>query len=104
MWPKPTNFVRLQKISPKSIVDILTTYGWYGACSANWATMVTKMPNTTCAVDRNWQWPEKTWFRERLNALKARELEERRRPQARTGSAKVSTPAFDDNAETLKAS
>ena len=30
--------------------------------------------------DQNWQWPEKTWFRERLNALKARESEERRKP------------------------
>ena len=25
--------------------------------------------------DRNWAWPEKTWFRERLNALRAREHE-----------------------------
>ena len=30
--------------------------------------------------DQNWQWPEKTWFRERLNALKARENEQRRKP------------------------
>jgi hypothetical protein len=29
--------------------------------------------------DQNWQWPEKTWFRERLNAIKARENEERRK-------------------------
>jgi hypothetical protein len=29
--------------------------------------------------DQNWQWPEKTWFRERLNALKARENEQRRK-------------------------
>lgn len=29
--------------------------------------------------DQNWQWPEKTWFRERLNAIKAREHEERRK-------------------------
>jgi hypothetical protein len=66
--------------------------------------MVTKMPNTYCAVDRNWQWPEKTWFRERLNAIKTRELEERRRPAARTGSAKLSNPSFDAKTETLKAS
>ncbi len=66
--------------------------------------MATKMPNTHCQVERNWQWPEKTWFRERLNALKARELEERRRPQARTGGANLSTAAFDAKAETLKAS
>jgi len=104
MWPKPTNFVPLQKVRPKSFVDILTTYGWYAACSPIWATMATKLPNTYCEVDRNWQWPEKTWFRERLNAIKTRELEERRRPPTRTGSAKLSTPAFDDQADTLKAS
>jgi hypothetical protein len=33
-------------------------------------------PNT----DRNWAWPEKTWFRERLNALRAREHETHRKP------------------------
>jgi hypothetical protein len=31
-------------------------------------------------VDGNWQWPQKTWFRERLNALKAQEDEHRRKP------------------------
>jgi hypothetical protein len=30
--------------------------------------------------DRNWAWPEKTWFRERLNALRAREHETHRKP------------------------
>jgi len=29
--------------------------------------------------DQNWRWPEKTWFRERLNAVKAREHEQRRK-------------------------
>jgi hypothetical protein len=29
--------------------------------------------------DRNWAWPEKTWFRERLNALRAREHEAHRK-------------------------
>ena len=36
--------------------------------------------------DQNWTWPEKTWFRERLNAIKARENEERRKTL--TGSSK----------------
>jgi hypothetical protein len=31
-------------------------------------------------VEGNWSWPEKTWFRERLNAVKAREHEQRRKP------------------------
>ena len=30
--------------------------------------------------DRNWAWPQKTWFRERLNALRAREHEAHRKP------------------------
>jgi hypothetical protein len=30
--------------------------------------------------DRNWAWPEKTWFRERLNALRTREHEAHRKP------------------------
>ena len=34
--------------------------------------------------DQNWHWPEKTWFRERLNALKARENEERRKAPVRS--------------------
>lgn len=33
---------------------------------------------------QNWAWPEKTWFRERLNAIKAREHETRRRPTVNT--------------------
>ena len=37
--------------------------------------------------DQNWTWPEKTWFRERLNAIKARENEERRKTL--TGSSKA---------------
>jgi len=34
---------------------------------------------------QNWAWPEKTWFRERLNAIKAREQENRRRAAASFG-------------------
>jgi hypothetical protein len=39
-----------------------------------------KSQNSYTSHDQNWQCPEKTWFRERLNALKARESEQRRRP------------------------
>ena len=35
--------------------------------------------NSDLNHDQNWTWPEKTWFRERLNAIKARENEERRK-------------------------
>jgi hypothetical protein len=39
-----------------------------------------KSQDSYSSHDQNWQWPEKTWFRERLNALKARESEQRRKP------------------------
>ena len=42
--------------------------------------MATKGTNNYTDVDGNWSWPEKTWFRERLNAVKAREQEQRRKP------------------------
>ncbi len=38
-----------------------------------------KQSSTYSIPDQNWQWPEKTWFRERLNAIKAREQENRRK-------------------------
>jgi hypothetical protein len=38
-------------------------------------------------MDQNWQWPEKTWFRERLNAIKAKEHEQRRKPLVGTQPA-----------------
>lgn len=43
-----------------------------------------KTSNPYPGHDQNWHWPEKTWFRERLNALKARESEQRRKPLAST--------------------
>ena len=39
-----------------------------------------KAPEFDPNVERNWAWPEKTWFRERLNALRAREQEGHRKP------------------------
>jgi hypothetical protein len=42
--------------------------------------MATKGTNNHSDVDGNWSWPEKTWFRERLNAVKARDHEQRRKP------------------------
>jgi hypothetical protein len=39
-----------------------------------------KSPDFDPNSDRNWAWPEKTWFRERLNALRAREHETHRKP------------------------
>ena len=42
--------------------------------------MSSKMSSRYADVDGNWQWPKKTWFRERLDALKAQENEQRRKP------------------------
>jgi hypothetical protein len=53
-----------------------------------------KQINSYSNHDQNWHWPEKTWFRERLNALKARENEQRRRaPVGSAGLAAVSVQA-----------
>jgi hypothetical protein len=38
-----------------------------------------KKLNSNPNFDQNWAWPEKTWFRERLNALRAREEKTYRR-------------------------
>jgi hypothetical protein len=51
--------------------------------------------------DRNWAWPEKTWFRERLNALRAREHETHRKPannQKQSGAVEAK-PNGDPGAE-----
>jgi hypothetical protein len=39
-----------------------------------------KAPEFDPNSEHNWTWPEKTWFRERLNALRAREQEAHRKP------------------------
>ena len=46
----------------------------------NHSQTVMKAPEFDPNSDRNWAWPEKTWFRERLNALRAREQEAHRKP------------------------
>jgi len=38
-----------------------------------------KQSTTYSNPDQNWHWPEKTWLRERLNAIKAREQETRQK-------------------------
>lgn len=39
-----------------------------------------KQPESNPHFSPNWAWPEKTWFRERLNAVKAKEQEAQRKP------------------------
>jgi hypothetical protein len=53
--------------------------------------------------DQKWHWPEKTWFRERLNALKARENEQRRKaPVGSRGPVTVAPANGNDRKDELK--
>jgi hypothetical protein len=65
----------LNEISADSLE--LYRFTWYRACS-NYSQRM-KQSNTYSNPDQNWHWPEKTWFRERLNAIKAREQETRQK-------------------------
>jgi hypothetical protein len=60
-----------------------------------------KQSNSYPNLDQNWQWPEKTWFRERLNAIKAREHEQRRKPLVTSQPAARNAPD-DSEKEALK--
>ena len=53
-------------------------------------TKAMKKSDSNAHCDQNWAWPEKTWFRERLNALRAREEQNHRKAMcARKDSAMV---------------
>jgi hypothetical protein len=52
---------------------------------------------------QNWQWPEKTWFRERLNAMKAQENQQRRRPIVNSQQPNPIRASESDPADSLKA-
>jgi hypothetical protein len=64
--------------------------------------MAVKPPSTYSDADRNWHWPEKTWFRERLNAIKAQEQQGRRKPTVHSTEAGAVTPAFQSETDALK--
>jgi hypothetical protein len=65
--------------------------------------MQAKMSSRYPDVDGNWQWPEKTWFRERLNALKAQENEQRRKAGALSKAPSHSAAPDASDKEPLKA-
>ena len=44
--------------------------------------IVMKQQDVNSYDGQAWAWPQKTWFRERLNAVKAQEYETRRKPLA----------------------
>jgi hypothetical protein len=83
-------------------VEMLTSYGWYGTCSRNLIMIGSKLPSNFSEVDRNWQWPEKTWFRERLNAVKAQENGQRRKLVISPRQSAAATPASETQPDTLK--
>jgi hypothetical protein len=64
--------------------------------------MATKLSNHNANIDGNWQWPEKTWFRERLNAVKARENEERRKPIVKSRQPTLSAEPDSDEKDPIK--
>jgi len=102
LWPRPTIFVRRLKKSMDGNVDILTTYGWYVACSRNLFIMGPKLSSNSSEFDRNWQWPEKTWFRQRLNAIKAQENGQRRKLGVSSSQSVAATPAIETKPDSLK--
>lgn len=66
--------------------------------------MAAKTPSTFNEADRNWQWPENTWFQERLNSIKAREQEQRRKQTPGSGESSVRGSDLEATPDTLKAS
>jgi hypothetical protein len=65
--------------------------------------MSSKISPRNADVDGNWQWPQKTWFRERLNALKAQEMEQRRKPLVSPKTPTVSAAPEAKEEASLKA-
>ena len=102
LWPRLANFVRTLNDSGNYNVDMLTSYGWYDDCSGNLVMMGSKLPSNFSEVDRNWQWPQKTWFRERLNAVKAQENGQRRKLVISPRQSAAATPAIETQPDTLK--
>jgi hypothetical protein len=80
----------------------LPNFGWYVNCVSLIAIMAASKSNSYADVDGNWQWPEKTWFRQRLNELKAQEASRRRRPNYRTPQTVTDEPAGSPKSEALK--
>ena len=95
-WPDATNFVQLYEPIYVYFGVSFITDDWYEACSIDLGKIAMKPLNNYSSPDQNWQWPEKTWFRERLNAIKAREHEQRRKPvvgnQTTQGASEPANP------------
>jgi len=72
------------------------------ACSAVFSQMSSK-PTSYSPVDQNWRWPEHTWFRERLQAVKSSQQEQRRRPLVSPPAPRSEKPEGQAKAPGLKA-
>ena len=62
-----------------------------------------KQPNSTFSSDKNWTWPQQTWFQQRLNAIKAQENEARRAQSAIPQKPIVTEGKSDDKKTTNEA-
>jgi len=59
--------------------------------------IVMKQPTFNPSTNQNWCWPEKTWFQERLHAIKAKEQELRRKPIMAASQRQASTKLDPEN-------
>lgn len=64
--------------------------------------MAAKLASTYSEAARNWQWPEKTWFQQRLNSIKAKEHEQHRKAGPNPVKDTLSEPASPVGIEPLK--
>lgn len=98
----PANFVQPNQHIWEFNSNNLPTSGWYSACTSLSTVMADKMPSTYSEADRNWQWPEKTWFQQRLHSIKAKEHEQHRKPGQNSVKDALSAPASPVGIEPLK--
>jgi len=76
---------KLHSRPPKFFVENICVQGLSGSgmlLAQSFGATVMKQQDVNSYDGQNWAWPQKTWFRERLNAVKAREHEIRRKPLA----------------------
>lgn len=70
---------------------------------SNMNRIAMKQPSTNSNDGQNWQWPDKTWFRQRLNAMKAEENQQKRRPMVVSQRPATVPSPESDPADQLKA-
>jgi len=93
IWQILFESLRLALIFPRKYKELLLVRRLLGL----YRLTVMKQPMINPDTDQNWNWPEKTWFQERLNAIKAKEQGLRRRPMvvAQKPAVVISKPEAD---------